>query len=100
VTWCFVLCHAMPCRAVMCCVQWRRFMEAVGDYNCTLQAGSAQPASNTTGGSTKRGRRLQQHRMHSRRLQGDQQGSSTARALQQAAGAEPHYSCKKLGAGA
>lgn len=89
------------CRVlVLCCavshdLQLRRFMTAVGDYNCTLQADQAgansssnnSPGSNTT---SKRGRRL---------LDGEQQQQQQADTRRRAV-LEALYSCKKLEAGA
>lgn len=72
--------------------QWRRFMTAVGDYNCTLQASSG----NGTASSAAKGKRLLE-RAPSQGLQDTPE--YPARRLRQAPGSGAHYSCKKLGAG-
>lgn len=87
----------VPCHAVLCCLQLRSFMTAIGDYNCTIVPPST-PALNSTAPAHKGGRRLLQQQQHQRSLRG-WQSSSPARGLQQAAAAEPQYSCKKLEAG-
>lgn len=76
----------------VCGMQWRRFMMAVGDYNCTLQAGSG----NTTASSASKGRRLLEW-VPSEGLQHNPE--YPARRLRQAPGSGAQYSCKKLGAG-
>lgn len=88
-------------------MQWRRFMTAVGDYNCTLQPGNiSSDSSNVTQAGTSaangtvRGRRLLQHlqqRVHQQQQQPQQQQGS--RGLQEQAGQGSQYTCKKLGAG-
>jgi hypothetical protein len=72
-------------------------MTAVGDYNCTLQPGSSNTASNAPVNGTTKGRHLLQQR-HSKAEQHHNPAVS-ARTLQQAAGSGSQYSCKKLGAG-
>lgn len=67
-------------------------MTAVGDYNCTLQAGSG----NTTASSNSTGRRLLE-RAPSQGLEHNPE--YPARRLRQVPGSGEQYSCKKLGAG-
>lgn len=78
-----------PLVLFVCRLQWRRFMTAVGYYNCTLQAGSG----NTTASSASTGRRLLE-RVPSEGLQHNPE--YPARRLRQAPGSGAQYSCKKL----
>jgi hypothetical protein len=71
-------------------------MTAIGDYNCTLQPGSSNAASQATVNGTTKGRHLLQQR-HPQAQQ--HPPAVSARTLQQAAGSGSQYSCKKLAAG-